>query len=352
MIKISVCMIVKDEGQVLNRALDCVKSFADEIIIVDTGSKDDTKEIAARYTDKIFDFIWCNDFSKARNMSFEKATGDYLMWLDADDVIPYEEQQKILDLKNKISANYSPDIIMCQYVNSVDAQGKPDFYYYRERFIKNHCGYRWYEPVHECITLYGQIERTDIKIYHKKIKPSAPKRNLNIYRNLEKQGVEFSPRALYYYGRELFFNKYYKKSIKILQKFIKSEGWFENKIDACSILSQIYLILNKKDNAKSILFQTFNYAIPRGKTCCEIGKIYQNEQDYNAAIFWYRLALQCTDNESGWIEQKYTRFVPAIELCVCYYRLGNFNEAKYYHELSKSFNPDSFAVKFNEKFFK
>ena len=131
-------MILKDESQVLSRALDCVKSFADEIIIVDTGSSDNTKEIAAQYTKKIYDFVWCDDFSKARNFSFEKATGDYLMWLDADDVIPETEQQKILNLKNKISATYSPDIIMCQYVNSVNAQGKPEFYYYRERFIKNH----------------------------------------------------------------------------------------------------------------------------------------------------------------------------------------------------------------------
>lgn len=59
----------------------------DEIVIVDTGSSDATKEIAARYTDRIYDFEWIDDFSAARNYAFEQATGDYLLWLDADDVL-------------------------------------------------------------------------------------------------------------------------------------------------------------------------------------------------------------------------------------------------------------------------
>ena len=72
-------MIVKNEEEVLARCLDCVLQFADEIIIVDTGSSDKTKEIASKYTDKVYDFEWCDDFSKARNYAFSKATMDYVM---------------------------------------------------------------------------------------------------------------------------------------------------------------------------------------------------------------------------------------------------------------------------------
>lgn len=85
--KLSVCLIVKNEEKVIERCLDCVKKFADEIVVVDTGSTDKTKTLAQKYTDKVFDFVWCNDFSKARNFAFEKATCDYVMWVDADDVI-------------------------------------------------------------------------------------------------------------------------------------------------------------------------------------------------------------------------------------------------------------------------
>ena len=73
MITISLCMIVKNEEKLLARCLDSVAGLMDEIIIVDTGSTDRTKEIAARYTDKIYDFEWVQDFSAARNFAFSKA---------------------------------------------------------------------------------------------------------------------------------------------------------------------------------------------------------------------------------------------------------------------------------------
>ena len=93
---ISLCMIVKDEEAVLDRCLNSVKAAMDEIVIVDTGSADRTKEIARKYTDKIFDFSWQDDFSAARNFAFEKGQMDYLMWLDADDVLSEESGRNLL----------------------------------------------------------------------------------------------------------------------------------------------------------------------------------------------------------------------------------------------------------------
>ena len=83
MITVSLCMIVKDEEEVLDRCLSGMKDLVDEMIIVDTGSKDRTKEIAGRYTDKVFTFEWTDDFSAARNFSFSKASMEYCMWMDA-----------------------------------------------------------------------------------------------------------------------------------------------------------------------------------------------------------------------------------------------------------------------------
>ena len=74
MITISLCMIVKNEEAVLARCLDSVKEVVDEIVIVDTGSTDKTKEIAAQYTDLVYDFAWDDNFSAARNASFARAT--------------------------------------------------------------------------------------------------------------------------------------------------------------------------------------------------------------------------------------------------------------------------------------
>jgi Glycosyl transferase family 2. len=78
-ITISLCMIVKNEELTLDRCLTSIKDAVDEIIIVDTGSTDLTKNIGKKYTDKIFDFKWIDDFSAARNFSFSKATMDYIL---------------------------------------------------------------------------------------------------------------------------------------------------------------------------------------------------------------------------------------------------------------------------------
>ena len=88
MITISLCMIVKNEEDVLERCLRSAEGIADEIIIADTGSTDQTKEIALRCGAKVYDFVWKDDFAAARNFAFSKATCDYLFWLDADDVVP------------------------------------------------------------------------------------------------------------------------------------------------------------------------------------------------------------------------------------------------------------------------
>jgi len=99
-------MIVRDEQDVLERRLADVKDFVDEIIIVDTGSEDRTVEIARRYTRKIYHFKWCDDFSKARNYSVSKATSDWIIILDADEVVPI----KSLRLIKKLIKNIKVDI--------------------------------------------------------------------------------------------------------------------------------------------------------------------------------------------------------------------------------------------------
>lgn len=97
---LSACMIVRDEAHQLAEILGQCQFFADEIIIVDTGSVDNTKKVANEFTDKIFDFPWCDDFSAARNHAISKATGHYIFIIDADERINKANQQLICQLKN------------------------------------------------------------------------------------------------------------------------------------------------------------------------------------------------------------------------------------------------------------
>lgn len=89
--KLSLCMIVKNEEKVLERCLNSVKNIVNEIIIVDTGSSDQSKDIAKLFTDKIYNFEWCDDFSKARNFAASKASNDWILVLDADEFLDHNE---------------------------------------------------------------------------------------------------------------------------------------------------------------------------------------------------------------------------------------------------------------------
>ena len=102
MISISMCMIVKNEHDILARCLDSYAGTYDELIIVDTGSTDNTKEIAAHYTDKIYDFEWINDFSAARNFAFSKAGCDYIFSADADEVLDDTNNYALRELKHML----------------------------------------------------------------------------------------------------------------------------------------------------------------------------------------------------------------------------------------------------------
>ncbi len=117
MIEISLCMIVKNEEKVLGRCLDSIVDLMDEIIIVDTGSTDRTKEIAKKYTEHIYDFEWINDFSAARNFSFSKATKDYIYAADADEVLDEENRGKFRQLKEAMLPEI--EIVQMRYCNQL-----------------------------------------------------------------------------------------------------------------------------------------------------------------------------------------------------------------------------------------
>ena len=121
--KFSLCMIVKNEEKSLPKCLESVKDIFDEIVIVDTGSTDRTKITARAFTDKIFDFPWCDDFSAARNFSFSKATGDYIAWLDADDVLDEANRNAFLKLKDSLS--FDTDVVMMRYTSAFHSDGTP-----------------------------------------------------------------------------------------------------------------------------------------------------------------------------------------------------------------------------------
>jgi glycosyltransferase involved in cell wall biosynthesis len=138
---LSVCMIVREAQGTLYRCLESVKQIADEIIICDTGSTDHTMEIAREYTDQVYEIPWEDDFSVARNRSIEKASGDWILWLDADEYLVGAEQ-----LSKYLRDNMYNGYVVRQHHHAVDAEFKPDV---PVRLFRNHMGVRFFGCVHE-----------------------------------------------------------------------------------------------------------------------------------------------------------------------------------------------------------
>ncbi len=349
---ISLCMIVKNEEISIARCLDSIAELVEEIIIVDTGSTDRTVEIVSNYTSKIYSYPWKEDFSDARNYSFSKATMDYCMWMDADDILEETEKEKFLLLKQSLSPD--TDIVMMKYNTSFDEAGKPSFSYFRERWVKNCSHYRFMGAVHEVIPPNGNVIYSDIAISHRKIKPDDPDRNLKIYQKLLADGKVLEPRQRYYYGRELYYHQQYEDAVSVFEDFLLSaDGWIENKIEACSICARCYYHLAQEQSALTTLLRSMSFDLPRAELCCEIGKYFLEHGSYHIAIYWYETALNTKKNEyaGGFILPDCYDYIPLLQLCVCYDKLGDRQKAKEYNDRAGACKPYSKAYLYNKQYF-
>jgi glycosyltransferase involved in cell wall biosynthesis len=345
-------MIVKNEEETLARCLESACDLADEIVIVDTGSTDKTKEIAARYTPRVYDFAWIDNFSAARNFAFSKGTGDYLMWLDADDVILPEDAAHFETIKKTLPADV--DTVMLKYNIAFDEDGKPTFSYYRERILRNCAMARWEGAIHEVIAPFGHIQYLQGAVTHKRKPHSDPLRNLKIFERLLAAGKTLSPREQFYYARELYYNARYADAATRFERFLgDGKGWIENNIEACRVLAQCYNALNQPSDALRALLRSFEFDTPRAELCCELGYHFFTKNAYQRAMFWYQAALLCERNDTSgaFLLEDCYGYLPYMQLCVCNDRLGNRDKAIRFNELAGAIHPKSPAYLHNKKYF-
>lgn len=336
---ISLAMIVKDEEKVLVRCLDGVKDIVDEIVIVDTGSTDKTLEIAKKYTDKIFHFEWCDDFSAARNFSFEQCTGDFILWLDADDEVRPEDAKKIKEL------DYSDkEIVICDYIYGHDEFGTDSVVVPRERIVKGSLGLKWQEEIHEYLPIGQKQYISDIKIHHWK-RARNSERNLKILERIVKgddpavgaikSGAK--TRNVFYLAREYQDFGKIDEALIYYSKYVTIPGAFwEDVFRAWYFLAQCYAHKHDDENFKRCLFESLKIEERRAEPFCLMGEWYMNKQLWARAIYWYRMALMIERPKellSGYQSEYYT-WMPPLQLCVCYNAIGDIQKA---YESNKRF---------------
>lgn len=351
MITVSLCMIVKNEEDVIANCLESIKDIVDEIIIVDTGSQDKTKEIVKKYTPKVYDFKWIDDFAAARNFSFSNATKDYILWLDADDVILPKDAENFKALKKTLDP--SIDSVTAKYNIGFDEYGNVTASYRRNRLVKRSNNFKWYGFVHEYLAVGGNIMNSEIAVTHKKLK-QTPKRNLEIYQNKLKEGVDFTPRDILYYGNELYDHKMYDESLKYYNKFLDSkQGWFEDNIRVCGKICDYFQSIDNVEEGRKYAYRSFEYDTPRAEACCKIGFSFLHEKKYKQAAFWYEEATKLEKPKDSWgfFNDACWTWLPHLQLCVCYDRLGDKKLAYEHNEIASKFRPNDERMLYNKKYF-
>ncbi len=241
--KISVVMIVKNEEVLLGRCLDSVRE-ADEIIICDTGSSDRTIEIASRYTDKVFtDYVWNDSYCDARNHAKGKATGDWILSIDADEYL--HDFSAV-----RAAAAQAFQAVNCNLYSEGDRQ-----WHAFPRLFKNASHIFWTEDIHNIPNVAGE-EVGDVRITYgwSPAHQLDPDRSLRI---LEKS-VRRDPaniRARFYLGREYWYRKRYEDCVLELGRYVTQSKAYSEKADAFLIMARAFWALRQVDDARDACLQ-------------------------------------------------------------------------------------------------
>lgn len=332
MITVSLCMIVKNEEKVLARCLDSIADLMDEIIIVDTGSTDATKAIAARYTDKIFDFAWIGDFSAARNFAFSKAGMDYIYSADADEVLDEENREAFRRLKETLLAEI--DIVQMYYANQLENGTIYNFdRELRPKLFRRLRTFRWTGAIHEQVGLEPVIYDSDIEILHM---PACnhKDRDLAAFARMTGEGVRLDKRLHGIYARELFISGAESDFTAAREFFRQScqdtgRSGDEIKEAACVAARAARLCGDTED--------FFKYAMKViacdgcSEICCELGEFYLQKRDIDEAIVWFYNAVYETESI---LDIRRSAELPLGRLADCYMAVGSVGQAREYERLA------------------
>jgi len=226
MTTLSLCMIVKNEAATLPRCLKSVASIVDEMIIVDTGSTDDTIAICESFGARVISYQWDQHFANARNFGLQEALGDWILWIDADEEL---DQQAKTQIKEKISI-VSADMILLPlyhyYGKQVPVNTTEKFISHQNRLFRNHIGIQFFNRIHEQAQHTDPnktiaYERIDVPIHHYGYLQATTddkqkgERNLQLLEASSKEEPK-NPWILYHLASEYYRKKHYERAFEFI----------------------------------------------------------------------------------------------------------------------------------------
>jgi glycosyltransferase involved in cell wall biosynthesis len=324
-------MIVRDEQRTIGRLLAQAGEFCNELIVVDTGSTDDTRTIAEQAGATVLDFEWIDDFAAARNHSLRACTGEWVLWLDADDVLTPEVRAAYDEVKRTV-LNDTIDSVYAPYRYHFDPNtGLCTYAFNRERLVRKVEGLHWAGAVHEVLMVPGSrhLQRDDLYIEHRPHPDRGPQkvgRNLAILEKVVAAGDD-SPRTLFYLANELRDNARHDEAIKQYRRYLAVATLDWEAYAAEVSLAKCALALGRDEEAAVSLHAAMRRDSARAEAFMLMGRMHYDRKEWTRAIPYYFAAAGAVRPDVGFVQEADYTFAPWDFLGVCLANAGRHDEA-------------------------
>ncbi len=319
---LSLAMIVKDEARTLERILDSARTFCDELVVVDTGSTDDTVGIAQRCGARVFHFAWVDDFSAARNFAFAQCTQDWIIWLDADDTLSEAARTGLGDLKETVLCRKDIDAVCLPYRAGRIVMS-------RERILRRSAGFRWTAPVHEVITVPAgrfvvQSEPVVEHAAHPDNLLRKKDRNLKILERWHESASDL--RLLYLYGSELLDHGRPAQASAVFESYLARRAPTEDVGERYWVMMKLADALKAQERYQEGLrwcAEAIQLDGRRGEAYCMMGFLFYEQALWDRAwpCFVAAASLEPPATEKVALPDFYDA-MPRRFLALCFERLG------------------------------
>lgn len=349
---LSVCIIVKNEERVLGRCLSAAVQFADELIVVDTGSADRSVEIAREYTGLVFREPWQDSFARARNFAASKAGCDHVMWLDADDIPDPDGIRRLLELRDRLTPE--TDAVFMTYRND----GFPADFGLRDRIHRRALACRWEGDIHEAIRIdssWNILLCPEITIIHKKEYVNEPERNMRIFDGVRDSGRLSGYYMLSYYCRELALRDD-PRAAEAWRDLLAADPPAARVQYALVFMAEMLLRQKEYEKCRQVITASVErYGVPLSAFLCyQLGLAAEGLGEAGEAQRQYRKATEIPPDASKFTLEfaGYNDYLPCLKLCALAYDEGKTEESEVWNSRAGKAWPEGRSWRINrERFF-
>lgn len=320
-------MIVKDEEEYLPGALASANDVVDEIIVVDTGSKDRSVEIAKRYGAYVHHYTWKNDFSAARNYALRQASGDWILVLDADQELDALSKDKI----RRLLVDCSVEGYYFKRKNYLD--GGEVIVDRHMALFKNRPNYRfigvWGEKVFPLEHEYHAAEEVAEVIIQQNgnLRDQILQRNVDVIRQYQQENAT-DPSCSYWLGLQFFREGWYKEACGLLEVAVSSSDLrFPYYSHALYLLGQCYLMTQQVEMCKSVLEQAIELFPDFTDLYYMKGIVYMYEEEWeDAANIFLECCAMPSPSLSYLSQEELNTSHCYLAAAICFQRLGQMEK--------------------------